>query len=335
MTLQLPYNPIPVFYSGGQGICEYRGIDSDHGLLSPEDWIGSTTSTLSGATDADGAPVGFSRVADGRTVAQVITDDPGSWLGSGAGSQDVDYLLKLLNPSVRIPVHWHPDATYARRHLGVDNGKAEAWIVLSDTATVWLGFNEGTTLPDIKTAISEQDSEWMLSRMHRVELSRDDTVFVPPGLVHAIGAGALLAEIQEPSSASILAEHAALGLSADRASLSIGWDAALECLAEASSRNEILELVGRVPDVPGQFPLLTPRSREFFQAAAVNVSGRCSVRVDRLSAALVDRGPLTWVQQSTGQHITASSGSTWLLAGGLNLWDIEGDGRVLVFSGPR
>lgn len=334
MILPLPHNPIPVYYSGGSDIRRYRGIDDDSLPLSPEDWIGSTTIGGSRKTDSSGDPVGYSRVADGRTVSALISADPATWLGSDVSDRTADFLLKLLNPGMRIPVHWHPDDGYASKHLGLSNGKAEAWIILSDTATVWLGFAEGTTESDLRAAIDRQDPDWMLDRMHRFDLAYNDTVFVPPGLVHAIGAGALLAEIQEPSSASILAEHASLGLDAERAHLGAGWDAAFECLLRPSPRDQVLPLLGIVQDAPGTSPVFPEASRRFFGASVINVSGVTAVPIHRLSAAIVDQGPVTWADESTGDRTSAAAGSSWLLGAGLGSWSLEGDGRVFLFSGP-
>lgn len=335
MILPLPYNPVPVYYPGGTLIRQYRGIESRTQLESPEDWIGSTTALQSPATASVADLAGISTVSDGRTVVDIVADDPSGWLGSGRHPGGVDFLLKLVNPGTRIPVHWHPDAKFATKHLGLTHGKAEAWVILSQEATVWLGFEEGTTTSDVKDAIDRQDPEWMLARMHRVELVRGDTAFIPPGLVHAIGAGALIAEIQEPSSASILAEHEPLGVSANRASLSAGWEAAMECLVDPMPRASVLELLGKMSPATGQSTLFPPNSQRFFQASVVNIERGCEVPVERLSVALVDRGPLDWADLTSGERTVARAGTAWLIGASVGSWNLHGDGRVLLFSGPQ
>ena len=331
MIVELPHNPVPVYYEGGQRIQAYRGVAAGTALLSPEDWIGSTTAS---PFLRDGQQVGLSHVVDGRSVEAVLAADPLAWLGSDTGPAEVDFLLKLLNPESRIPVHWHPDRAFAQRHLGLTHGKAEAWIILSDSATVWLGFRDGTDHPALRAAIEEQDADWMLGRMHKVELSRGDTVLVPPGLVHAIDVGALIAEIQEPTSVSILAEHTSMGVDAERATLYAGWDEAFACLLDPTDRSEALELVGHVPNDPGQWQLLPEQSRTYFQSDVVNIERRATVPIDRLSAVLVDQGPVRWTDPTTRTTVTAQSGSSWLVGAKLGDWEIEGDGRLLIFTGP-
>jgi mannose-6-phosphate isomerase len=331
MILELPHNPVPVYYQGGDQIQVYRGVEAGSALLSPEDWIGSTTAA---PFLRDGKRVGLSTVSDGRSVGEVLSADRHSWLGSGSARAEVDFLLKLLNPTTRIPVHWHPDVAFAQAHLGLTHGKAEAWIILSDSATVWLGFRHGTDHPSLLAAIEEQDADWMLGQMHEVELSRGDTVLVPPGLVHAIDVGALIAEIQEPTSVSILAEHTSMGVDAERAALYAGWDEAFGCLLDPSDRSEALELVGHVPDDPGRWRLFPEQSRTYFQSDVINIERRATVPIDRLSAVLIDQGPLRWTNPTNGETVTAPSGSSWLLGAQLGDWDVEGDGRLLLFTGP-
>jgi mannose-6-phosphate isomerase len=67
----------------------------------------------------------------------------------------------------------------------------------------------------------------MLAAMNRVEVAAGDTVLVPAGTVHAIGAGILLLELQEPTDLSVLVEWKAFGVGDGAEHLGLGWDAAL------------------------------------------------------------------------------------------------------------
>ena len=57
-----------------------------------------------------------------------------------------------------------------------------------------------------------------------------DVVFVPAGVPHAIGGGALIVELQEPTDYSILCEWKGFPVDPADAHLGLGWDVALEAL---------------------------------------------------------------------------------------------------------
>ena len=72
------------------------------------------------------------------------------------------------------------------------------WFVLDaapDTKLVY-GFNRETSAPEVRTAIADGT---VMKYLQQVPIHKDDVFFLPPGTVHAIGAGALIAEIQQSS----------------------------------------------------------------------------------------------------------------------------------------
>jgi mannose-6-phosphate isomerase len=70
----------------------------------------------------------------------------------------------------------------------------------------------------------------MLAAMQELPVSAGDAIFVPAGTPHAIGAGILLVELQEPTDLSVCLEWEPFGLTEDQAHLGLGWDAALPAL---------------------------------------------------------------------------------------------------------
>jgi mannose-6-phosphate isomerase len=141
--------------------------------------------------------------------------------------------VKLLDPAERLPVHAHPDRAFARGHLGSDYGKTEAWIVIATRnaqAEVWLGLREAVERERYREWIERQDVDALLGSLHRVALGVGDVLFVPAGVPHAIGAGALIVELQEPSDLSILCEWKGFPIAPEDAHLGLGWDLALDAL---------------------------------------------------------------------------------------------------------
>ena len=85
----------------------------------------------------------------------------------------------------------------------------------------------------------------MLGLLHRVEVHSGDVVYVPPGVLHAIGEGVFLVELQEPEDLSILLEWRDFELDGERdGHLGLGFDLALEAVeCRSRGKEEIRELV--------------------------------------------------------------------------------------------
>ena len=129
------------------------------------------------------------------------------------GRPTVGVLVKLLDPAERLPVHAHPTRAFARQHLDSFFGKTEAWIILATRATadgpapaLRLGFRRDVAPEELRAWIDEERSEALLDAMHEVPARAGDAWLVPAGTPHAIGAGVFIAEVQEPTDFSIVAE---------------------------------------------------------------------------------------------------------------------------------
>jgi mannose-6-phosphate isomerase len=109
-------------------------------------------------------------------------------------------LLKLLFTSGPLSIQVHPDDAFARS-VGLPNGKSEAWYILSATpdARVALGLKLHLTPQEFRAAIRD-GSIAVLVQWRSV--AKGDIIFVPAGTIHAIGAGIVLAEIQQQSDAT-------------------------------------------------------------------------------------------------------------------------------------
>ncbi len=106
-------------------------------------------------------------------------------------------LLKLLFTSQTLSIQVHPDDTSAHS-MGLTNGKSEAWYVLSATpeAKVALGLSRRLTPQQLREAIGDGSiSDLIVWRA----VSANDVIFVPGGTIHAIGAGLVIAELQQRS----------------------------------------------------------------------------------------------------------------------------------------
>lgn len=200
------------FYRGGRKILGFRDlpVPADFDEHRPEDWLGSTTRLFAEGGD------GLSTLPDGRTLVAALERDPEAWLGSAHLAEygpEPGLLVKLLDAAERLPVHTHPDRTFASRHLDCAHGKTEAWLVLDAEpgAQVWLGFREDVDLERLTTMVEAQD-EGLLDSLNGFAVERGDAVLVPAGQPHAIGAGVFVVELQEPTDFSVMLEHARFDL---------------------------------------------------------------------------------------------------------------------------
>jgi len=106
-------------------------------------------------------------------------------------------LLKLLFTSEPLSIQVHPDDEFARS-IGLPNGKTEAWYVLAAApgARVALGLKRRLTPHALRAAIRDGSianlTQWR-------PVAKGDIIFVPAGTIHAIGAGIVLAEVQQRS----------------------------------------------------------------------------------------------------------------------------------------
>lgn len=106
-------------------------------------------------------------------------------------------LLKLLFTSEPLSIQVHPDDAFARL-IGLPNGKTEAWYILSATpgARVAVGLKRNLTPQELRESIRDGSVAGLTLWRPAV---KDDIIFIPAGTIHAIGAGIVLAEIQQRS----------------------------------------------------------------------------------------------------------------------------------------
>jgi mannose-6-phosphate isomerase len=295
------------FYRGGLLIDRMRGetgADTDF----PEDWVGSVTQASNPGRDEPLA--GLSQLDDGALLRDEIAADPGGWLGPDAARGSTGVLVKLLDAAERLPVHFHPDRAFAGEHFGSAFGKTEAWIVLAtreEESEVWLGMRERVDRETYRGWIDRQDRERLLDSLHRVPVRAGDVIFVPAGTPHAIGAGALIAELQEPTDFSIVCEWEGFPIAPQDSHLGLGWDVAIKAL----------QLEPQQPALG-----LPEEARAFFWAdEQAEPAGRFAVWIVLDGSGTIDGRP-------------ARRGDCLAVPAAADRIDVDGDLRVLRCLGP-
>ncbi|MBN1399284.1 MAG: class I mannose-6-phosphate isomerase, partial [Anaerolineae bacterium] len=110
-------------------------------------------------------------------------------------------LIKLLDANRDLSVQVHPGDVYAQVHENGELGKTEMWYVLHAQPGTELiyGLARGVTPESFRRAIREGA---VASQLQRVPIAAGDSFCVPAGTVHALLAGAVVAEIQQNSDAT-------------------------------------------------------------------------------------------------------------------------------------
>ena len=131
----------------------------------------------------------------GMRLDEVIKEHKNEITGGKFGVSDFPLLIKLIDAGDRLSVQVHPDDAYAKR---IENGcgKTEMWYIVEAEAgaELILGLKEGVNAADFAKAVTEGKTD---AALRHVPVHAGECYFIPAGLVHAIGRGILLAEIQQ------------------------------------------------------------------------------------------------------------------------------------------
>lgn len=145
-------------------------------------------------------PDGLSVVSEGdyegKSLKEVLDIHP-EYIGKKLSGQEFPILVKFIDAKKDLSVQVHPDDIYARKYEH-QNGKTEMWYVLDAEPGAHLiyGFEHSVTEDILRRAVEDGTLD---KHLHKEYVKKGDVIFVPAGMVHGIGAGILVAEIQESS----------------------------------------------------------------------------------------------------------------------------------------
>jgi len=107
-------------------------------------------------------------------------------------------LIKFIDANDKLSVQVHPDDRYASLNEDDKSGKNEMWYIIwaKPDAKLVYGLKPGTTKEMFEAAIQNDNIE---SFLNYIEVTPGDAIYIPAGMVHAIGEGILLAEVQQNS----------------------------------------------------------------------------------------------------------------------------------------
>lgn len=223
-------NRVGRVYTGGKLFGGFFGDPAVDGF-EPEEWIASGVHAIN--KDSKGPKEGVSKIqGSGLYFDYLLEQYPTELLGEG---KTLRILVKALDSAIRLPAQAHPDKAFSRQHFHSDYGKTECWLILDTRpdAKIFFGFRDGVTREDLQRAIddSETDKDAMERLMLEITPQKGEVYFVPAKTVHAIGAGCLILEVQEPTDFTIQPERYCgdYRLSDEEMYLSLDRETAVDC----------------------------------------------------------------------------------------------------------
>ncbi len=286
--------------------------------------------------EISGHPAGPTPVATGAAAGRNLDELAVRWgtdlLGTEltAAGTDFPVLIKLLDAAHWLSIQVHPDDAWARRHER-QPGKAEAWVVLDAApgAELILGVAAGVDRSRLAEALAAGSLPGLC---RRVPARAGDVFSVPPGTVHAIGPGLVLAEIQQASDVTYRLYD---------------W----ERQDAGRPRSLHLEQALAVVDLDSRPPApVAPRLRRADGARREELVVNSSFRLERLTLAsepwsgscdgrrfeiwgvLAGRAELTW---GGGEPLPLAAVSWTLLPAALGEFRLRGSGATLLRVVPR
>ena len=202
-------NRVYRIYLGGKQytkIFEHDGYDDGTDNFFPEEWIASKVKAIN--------PRYFGK-RDGVSVVKgteiffddLLRDHPEELLGG----RKYDCLVKFLDSAIRLPFQVHPTKDFSRKHFHSEYGKTEAWLVVEtrENAKLYFGFKDKITKEELSALEerSETEKDIMGNLLYGVDVKVGDEWLIKAGLIHALGAGCTVIEVQEPTDFTIQPER--------------------------------------------------------------------------------------------------------------------------------
>lgn len=199
-------NRVYRIYLGGKGFEGFFSSGDGKDGFFPEEWIASGVKAINPRYFGPRDGVSVIRGTD------IYFDD---LLQSEAdlmlGGRRYDCLVKLLDSAIRLPIQVHPTKAFSRRYFNSDYGKTEAWLVVAvrEGAKIYFGFKDNISKEKFSELVekSQVEKDIMTSAINYVDAKVGDVYLINAGLVHAIGAGCTILEVQEPTDFTIQPEN--------------------------------------------------------------------------------------------------------------------------------
>ena len=296
--------PVKDYLWGGTRLITDFGFETDHDIAA-EAWV------LSCHKD------GMSVVRNGERAGDPLSEVLADWGEAALGARAATFpyfplLIKLIDARDRLSVQVHPDNTYAQRVEG-EFGKTEMWYIVDcePGAQLIYGFKHGITQAEFRNRI---EGNTLTEVVNFVPVHKGDVFFIPAGTLHAIGAGILIAEVQQNSNTTYrVSDYGRLG--ADGKPRALHIDKAVEVTETVPPRTSYGAVGEKVTLSGGTLRSLA--SCEFFTAELLTLCGTAHVGVQDSFTSLVCLDGKATLAVDGSEPLTLQKGASLFLPAGL------------------
>lgn len=234
-------------------------------------------------------------------------------------------LIKLIDAKDKLSIQVHPDDEYALKNEG-EVGKTEMWYVVEcdEGAELIYGFNKEISNEEFKSRIEDNT---LTEVCNFVPVNKGDVFFIESGTLHAIGAGILIAEVQQNSNTTYrVSDYGRLG--ADGKPRELHVDKALDVTRTERPRLPYGQ-IGKITE----FEYGTERELadcEFFKVWLLKLEGEKTIfNPDSLTSVIVLDGKVEVC--SDNEQFSAKKGESLLIPANFET-KINGKAELLVSS---
>jgi mannose-6-phosphate isomerase len=265
-------------------------------------------------------PDGASIVANGQYAGRSLPELASEFGVALMGTKTPDptrfpLLIKLIDAREKLSVQVHPNNSNAALTQG--EPKTEMWYVLDRVqgSSLYTGLREGVTPEVLRSALLDGTADQCLTK---TSINPGDTIFIPGGLVHAIGGGCLIYEVQQNSNTTYRLYD---------------WNR-----AHSGNKPRPLHLEESFKTIDWGLtasPKASPETGslvacEYFHVAKLTLSGKKSISHDgtTFTVLFVESGSVT--VEAGGEPVLIASGTSCLIPAAARKFTLEGNASLLI-----
>lgn len=318
----MKYTPLkmqPVFKDylwGGERLKKEFGKQSDLPVVA-ESW--------ELACHADGCSVVAAGEQQGKNLNELAVDDKNGFWGAECRGAAFPVLVKLIDAKQDLSIQVHPSDWTAIGPLG-EQGKAEMWYIVDakPQAFIYYGFSQAVSESEFWRRAADGT---ICEVLNKVPVHKGDVFYILPGTIHAIGAGLLIAEIQQTSNTTFRvwdferrdSNGQLRPLHLSRATSVVEYAPVVPQDCKANSRASF-------PD----FEMVEMFACEYFRAFRIDVRGQVKLSTDGRSFQHLLCVEGTGAIRQNGVDYEFVKGDSYFIPAAMGEYELAGKGRLLL-----
>lgn len=262
----------------------------------------------------------------GKTLSSYIEAEGIQVVGTKAeNKKDFPLLIKFIDAKQNLSVQVHPDDKYAFLNEG-EPGKTEMWYVIDTQPNSKLiyGFAKEISHQEFEKRILDNT---LLDVCNQVPIKKGDVFFIEAGTLHAIGAGALIAEIQQNSNSTYrVYDYGRIGKDGKPRQLHIDKALAVTKLQPPARKPEPLAKVNCFTD----YDLTVLAQCNLFNVNHFNLHGNCNLETkkDSFHSILILDGEMALTYNT--DSFTIKKGDSIFIPANMGEYILNGTGEFIL-----